>query len=548
MSEILKVKELSVKYSDFELHPLSFELQEGGILAIIGESGSGKTTLAKAISCLLSKEARSSGEVYIDDHELLSMDEKERKALRLTSFSIAFQNSAQWLNPTMTLKSHLQEVLDRSMKREEQEKRMKELMEEVGLSASDLTRFPKELSGGMAQKFLLANAIALNPKLVILDEPTSSTDSRSRNEFIKLIRRLNHEKGIAFLIITHDLGIAAELSTQTIVLYAGHIVEFGKTEELLNNPRHPYTRGLINASICLNLAKDIWGIRQERHTGKRTGCPFCGRCTQSLPSCSECAPQLETAVGGRKIACNRGGIITVLSCQGISKSYGKQRIFEELNLEIFSGEIVSLVGKSGIGKTTLARILSGFDDNYEGTPIKFLSEKADFKLLHRSKQGVQMVFQDSEASLNPHISVFDAVSEPLVLSRSGEVRESVDRALLDVGLSCNELFLQKKITELSGGMKQRVSIARALTMEPTILIADEPTSMLDPSSSANLIRMLKQLQNSHGFSMLVITHDIECALKISDRIYLLEKSGLKRLAPASFICTNIGEIFEEEFN
>lgn len=544
MEEILKVNNLSVRYPEFSLHPISFSMRKGEILSIIGESGSGKTTIAKAISCLMDKEIPVSGKVYIDDKELLSMKEVDRKRLRMTELSIVFQNSLEWLNPSMTLEGQLKEILSKVYDKKQMADKMVSLMEVVGLCKEDLKRYPRELSGGMSQKFMIASAIALNPKLVIMDEPTSALDVNSRDAFIELICKLNKELGIAFLIITHDLKLTSELSDNMIVLYGGHIMEKGITKEILDKPSHPYTRGLIHASVGFNLVKDIWGIRAGVTKSEHHGCPFYGRCTQSIEVCGDKAPSLESIGEDRWIACNRGGVVEVLEGKNISKIYGKQQVLLGVDLTVYSGEIVSIVGKSGVGKSTLARILGGYLTEYEDGNIIFEGEEADFKVHHRTVGGIQMVFQDSESCLNPHMTVKEAVSEPLKLAKiNNEVNDKVQKALSDTGLPTDDSFLNKKIKTLSGGQKQRVNLARALTMEPKIMIADEPTAMLDPSSKANVIRMLKGLQNKRGFSMLMISHDLESVLKISDRTYLLKQGKLKKLDPAEYMQINIDNIF-----
>lgn len=552
MEEILKVNKLSVEYPEFTLHPISFTMGKGEILSIIGESGSGKTTIAKAITCIMDKEIAVTGKVFIDGKELLSMKEVDRKSLRMTEFSIVFQNSLEWLNPSMTLEEQLREILIKETqhlygsmsKFKEMKNKMVELMEVVGLCKEDLKRYPRELSGGMSQKFMIASAIALTPKLVIMDEPTSSLDVASRDSFIELIRKLNRELGIAFLIITHDLKLSSELSNKMIVLYGGHIMEKGDTKEILEKPRHPYTRGLIHASVGFNLVKDIWGIRTGVSIREHHGCPFYGRCTQSISICDDKAPGLKEVGFNRWIACNRGGVVEVLEGKNISKLYGKQQVLSGVDLTVYSGEVVSIVGKSGVGKSTLARILGGFLNEFDDGYINFEGKSANFKVQHRTIGGIQMVFQDSESCLNPHMTVREVVGEPLKLAKANDdLEEKVKRSLLDTGLPIDNQFLNKKIKTLSGGQKQRVNLARALTMEPKIMIADEPTAMLDPSSKANLIRMLKGLQNKRGFSMLMISHDLESVLKISDRTYLLQQGKLKRLDPSEYMQINIDKIF-----
>ena len=545
MNKLLEVKNLSLSYPEFSLHPLSFSLDYGEILAVVGESGSGKTTLLKGLSCLWEEGVKVSGQVLLEGRELLGMKEEQRRQLRMRSFAVAFQNSTAWLNPSMTRREQLKEVLHRGYPARELPGRMRELMKTVGLSPEDLGRYPRELSGGMAQRFLLATAIALEPRLVLLDEPTSSLDVAARDSFAALVKRLNREKSIAFVIITHDMKLAAMLSSRMMVLYNGHVEEMGSTADILDYPRHPYTRGLINASTGLNIVRDVWGIRPEVKVDKpHHSCPFYGRCTQSLPLCGREAPELKDWGDGRLVACLRGGIITLLEGRGISKAYGRQQVLENVSIKVRSGEVVALVGRSGSGKTTLAGILGGYLRDFQKGSLLFQGEAADMEQLHRREGGVQMVFQDSETALNPHMTVLQAVSEPRLLAKLGREEETAVSALVDVGLPGEESFLNKRIKTLSGGQKQRVSIARALTMEPAVLLADEPTSMLDPSSKANLLRLLKSLQNSHGFSMLLVTHDLESALKVADRCFLLKDRRLEELRISDYVSSSIDSVFE----
>ena len=537
---LLEVKNLSVSFPEFTLHPVSFTLDRGEILALVGESGSGKTTL---VACLSDPMARVSGQVYLDGRELLGMGERERRPLRMKEFALSFQTSAEWLNPSLTLAQHLKEVLCREYRGEALARRARELMALVGLAEEDLGRYPRELSGGMVQKFLLASALALNPPLVLLDEPTGALDLASSRGITALLRELNQKLGTAFLIITHDLKLAADLAGRMVVLYDGHVEEAGETAAILDNPRHPYTRGLLQSAVGLNPVRDLWGIRPTTTAYTRQGCPFCGRCTQSLPECASRTPELRPQPDGRLLACNRGGVVPLLSCRNLGKSFGRRKVLEGIDLTLYSGEIVSLVGRSGAGKTTLARSLAGLLPLEGGGTVEFRGEAADLAALHRRPGGVQMVLQDSQAALNPRMTVRAAVEEPMRLA--GCLREgAAAKALEEVGLFACDSFFARPIHALSGGQKQRVAMARALTMEPALLIADEPTSMLDPSGKATLLRMLKGLQNSRGFSMLMITHDLDAALKISDRIFLLEGGGLRRLDPNDHIRLDFDGLFD----
>ncbi len=550
MHKLLQVNEVTVKYQTFSLHPLTFDMKDGEILSIIGESGSGKTTIAKAIACVLDEHAQVAGEVILDGHSLLEMREKDRKSLRMSLFSIVFQNSVAWLNPTMTMRGHLQEVLKRKYTGRELQNRMKELMNQVGLNVRDLERFPKELSGGMVQRFMIANALALSPKLVILDEPTSALDMEATEHFMDLIKKLNKEQGIALILITHDLYLANELSERTLVLYRGHLQEMGETKRIIRQPKHPYTRGLLRASTHMNLVRDLWGIRPTERGDdvwrrEQHGCPFYGRCTQSIAKCANHAPRLELHED-RMLACNRGGIVTLLEGKGISKSFGKQEVLKGINLKLYSGEIVSIIGCSGVGKSTLANILGGFIKPNEGC-IEFTGDIANYHQLYRQIDGLQTVKQDSQSALNPNMTVKQAIGEALLLATTltkEEIEQEVKTAMLDLELPVRECFMNQKIHTLSGGEKQRVLIARALTMKPAVLIADEPTALLDVSSKANLLRMLKGLQNKRGLSMLIITHDLECAFKISDHIMKISDFGLLEVEQKEYVSLNIEDIYK----
>lgn len=529
MDTVLSVRGLHIQYPDFQLHPTSVELKRGEIVGIVGESGSGKTSFAKGISALLDSDAQVGGNVIYEGVDILSLKEKQRKSMRMRVFSVAFQNAQECLNPSLTLGSQLAEILVKEYAPKEIPKQMTRLMHMVDLEEGDLDRYPRELSGGMVQRFLLASALALSPKVVILDEPTSALDVASRDAFMALIKEINKTYETAFILITHDFKLIEALTTRVYVLYKGHVVEKGLKETLLYQPKHPYTKGLMNASMTMNMVRDIWGIRPEQGGTEENSCAFYNRCTQALPSCKQSLPCLKAHSEAHEVACHRGGIVELMTCENISKGYGRQSVLKHVNFHIYSGEVVAIIGKSGVGKSTLSSILGGFLEADEGA-VYYEKALADFKTLHRQPHGIQMVFQDSESALNPFMTVLDAISEPMKLSHHFAFDKAVD-ALTSVGLRTDDGFLNKKVKKLSGGEKQRLALARALTMSPRLLIADEPTSMLDPSSKANILRLLKQIQYDKGFSMLIVTHDLEGAAKISDRICVLKH---EKLEPATY--------------
>jgi len=289
--------------------------------------------------------------------------------------------------------------------------------------------------------------------------------------------------------------------------------------------------------------RNIWGIRNITSEKSYNGCPFYLRCHQRISECSVTDPEMRAhnSLAERQVSCNRGGVVAVIEGKGVSKRYKKQTVLNDTGIEVLSAEIVGLVGKSGSGKTTMANILAGFAKADIGE-VFFECCSPDYTKLHRIKKGIQMIFQDPQTSINQNLTVYEAVVEPLKLNYpNDDLLTRVKECLHSVGLLENDLILEQKVGLLSGGQKQRVAVARALIMEPKLIIADEPTSMLDASSKANLIHTLKHIQNDKGMSMLFITHDLVCAMKISDKIYIINNNGkLERIKDNEKLKESIG--------
>ncbi len=534
---LLEVNNLSVKYHEHSaaaVQNVSFALDKGGSLGIIGESGSGKTSLALAIIGLLGNDVSVDGEICFAGTDLQKLTERERHKYRWRKAAIVFQNSLEVLNPVLTVHEQIYECIraHTSLSQREANQRVIEIMELVGLKSTWNTCYPHQLSGGMRQKVLIAMALAADPELLIVDEPTTALDAAAKNEIVELLAKLHSEKKFAMLVISHQLDVAAKLTSKVVVLYAGSIVEEGLTGDVLKNPLHPYTRGLINSSPVLNPYRDLWGIPgeiEDKSGGRAMGCAFYNRCHQRLDLCRQQRPRLQYAAIERKVACSRGGIVTLLQGRGIDKSFHCQNkvitACKQCNIQVRAGEAVALVGRSGSGKTTLARILSGMLQPSRGEVV-FEGEKVNGSSATARKNGIQTVFQDPFSATNGQFTVEQAVREPLDILKiqSKEQRKAkVIEALKNVQLPYDEEFLTRKCFALSGGQRQRVALARSLVTEPKLLIADEICSMLDSSTQANILRLLKGLQNKKGFAMLYITHDLSVARKIADMVYVMHQ-------------------------
>jgi peptide/nickel transport system ATP-binding protein len=327
------------------------------------------------------------------------------------------------------------------------------------------------------------------------------------------------------LVITHDLSLAASLAERMAVLYAGRIMEMGRTEEILKGPRHPYTRGLIRSYPAMNATKDLQGILGQMVHGL-PGCPFHQRCTQRIDICSlEVPKQMEKE--GRIIACHRGGIVPLLEIKGLSLTLDCYPVLCDLDISLCEGETLALVGESGSGKTSLSKAVMGLYEPDRGAVILEgrRVEKRDPAFFSR----VQMIFQNPRESVSHRMNVLDAVIEPLLVQKKGSGKERLERAkevLSMVELPVDDDFLKRYPHQLSGGEVQRVAIARALALGPKLLIADEPTSALDPSVQAKILKLLMNLQDRMGLAILFITHDIALARKISDRMSVMQSGSI----------------------
>lgn len=535
---MLELRDLEVFYGKRKvLHGINLNLKRGESLAIVGGSGGGKTTLGLSIMGLVEGTVKS--EILLDGKNLVAAPEKEQRTIRWNRIAMVFQNVENALNPLYTALDQVSEpiVAHNLRDRHDAKRRAEELMKMVNLPEGRFLAYPHQLSGGEKQRVLIAMALANDPDLIILDEPTTALDAITKVEIINLIRNVCNERELTILLLTHDLYAASLLSDRMAVLYAGRILESGFVHALLANPRHPYTRGLIRCYPNMTTTKDLQGIK-GRMDFLDAGCPFQPRCTQSIAICREKAPELEEN-DGRFIACHRGGIIPLLEVREVSKSFDSIKAIDSIDLTLYEGETLALVGESGSGKTTTAKTVIGLFEATEGQ--MYLEGK---RILDRDKnfyRCVQMVFQNPMEALSHRLSVQEAVREPLDIQKLGnrEQRESMVRHVLEeVELPATQSFMNKYPHQLSQGEAQRVGIARALILNPKLLIADEPTSALDATTQAKIVKLLLNLQEKRGIGMLFITHNLALARKISDRLAVMLKGNIVEEGPSNEIISS----------
>lgn len=516
---VLSVRGLSVGYrSSRELrevvHDISFDVAPGQVLALVGESGSGKTTTGHAILGLLPGNGElTAGSITFRGEELTTFTGKQWRDLRGRTVSLIPQDPTVSLDPVRRVGHQVEDVLrlhtdlDAAARRE----RVHELFELVGFTevARRYEQYPHELSGGMRQRVLIAAAVAGDPDLIIADEPTSGLDVTVQKQVLDLIDTLRERSSTSIVLITHDLGVAADRSDVIGVMQQGRLVEFGPTAEVIADPRHDYTRRLL-ASVPSRLS-----LRADR---------------RPVP------PDADTLIDVRDLR----------------KEFGDFPAVNGISFAVRAGETVSIVGESGSGKTTTARILTGLTAASAGSVSVLGTEitglrRSGFRPLRRD---IQIVYQNPYSSFDPRFDVFDVVAEPLLSfaddsvrwarhSRRGRRRVFGDRvaaALESAALPAD--FIDRHPRELSGGQRQRVAIARALVLEPKILVLDEPISALDVSVAAQILALLERLQRERGLTYVFISHDLAAVAALSDRVVVMRHGEIVEQGPVEQVFGN----------
>jgi peptide/nickel transport system ATP-binding protein len=550
MTPLLDVRDLQVCFGgEVEaVRGVSFSIEAGKSLALVGESGSGKSTIARSIVGLVqAPEAR--GSVRVAGLEVIGADNEALRDVRWSVAALALQGAP--FNPVATVGDQIIEPLvDRGVaRRRTARERALALAEEVALDPGLLDRYPHELSGGERRRATLAMTLVLDPALVILDEPTAGLDPATRQEVVGNIRRLAELRQFGLLVIAHDLPDAAALADRTIVLYAGEAMEDGDTPRVMGEPAHPYSSALVNAYPVMSTTKDLRPIRGRPPDARAVpgGCPYHPRCTQAEQQCRDVRPSLEDS-RGRLVACHFGGLKELLRADAVSKTFhtAGRTVCALTDVTLFAreGESVGVIGPSGSGKSTLARILTGHlapDAGrvvVGGTPMPSSWRGAAAKALRRK---VQLVMQDPSDALSPRLTVEELVREPLDLGDEPDRERRntmVAEALYQVGLPDSGAFLASRAHELSGGQLQRIALARALVLRPKILVADEPTAMLDASEQARLLVVLRERQIEMGLGLVFVSHDMAVIRKVVDRIVVLDAGRVVEQGPSQEVAVS----------
>ncbi|MFQ0812577.1 glutathione ABC transporter ATP-binding protein [Brucella anthropi] len=515
---------------------ISFDVGSGETVAIVGESGSGKSVTSLSIMRLLQKDtSRITGSIRLGGRELLTLPEEEMRRIRGNEIAMIFQEPMTSLNPLFTIGDQISEALlcHSQMSKADARAETIRLLEKVRIpsAGSRFDEYPHRFSGGMRQRVMIAMALASRPKLLIADEPTTALDVTIQGEILDLIKTLQEDEGTSVLFITHDMGVVAEISDRTVVMFHGKQVETGRTADIFRQSKHPYTRALLSAVPVL-------GSMQGYQRPLRF--PIVDTATGLSEKPVEAADTVDKAGG------------PVLEVKSLTKRFeiysgfmarlrGRVHAVENVSFDLQKGETLSLVGESGCGKSTTGRAIMRLTEPdsgevlVEGRNILALDKQA----MRGMRRSIQMIFQDPYASLNPRMTVGAAIAEPYIEHRLGSAREAKDVVadmLGKVGLTPD--MAKRYPHEFSGGQRQRICIARALALKPKVIIADESVSALDVSIKAQVINLMLDLQQSLDLAFLFISHDMAVVERVSHRVAVMYLGEIVEIGPRSAVFEN----------
>ncbi|WP_225026722.1 ABC transporter ATP-binding protein [Xinfangfangia pollutisoli] len=488
------------------LDDLTLTVNEGEIVCLVGESGSGKSMAAGAVMRLLPEPhvRVTQGAVRLDGQDITALGQREMRALRGDRLSMIFQEPMTALNPQKTVGWQIDEVLrlHTDLDRRARKARVLEILADVHIPdpASTYNAYPHQMSGGQRQRVMIAMALVLKPRLIIADEPTTALDVTTQKQILKLIKDLQHVHRTGILFITHDFGVVAEIADRIAVLRLGELVEQGPAAQILNAPQHPYTKALIAAVPALTPPPE-----------------------KPLVD----APVVLEAKSLRKTFAARGGLLSGKRAPVVA--------VKDLSFQLRRGETLGVVGESGSGKTTVSRIVTRLLESDSGEVLIDGRDliAASRRELRALRKDIQMVFQDPMASLNPRKRVIDLIAQgPIVHGTPKAEAHARARELLSL-VELSPAAADRFPHEFSGGQRQRIGIARAIAMEPRVIVADEPVSALDVSVQAQVLRLLADLRDRLSLSLLFVTHDLRVAAQLCDKVIVMQKGEIVEAGPTS---------------
>ncbi|MGR9353901.1 ABC transporter ATP-binding protein [Rhizobium leguminosarum] len=540
-SPVLSVRNLTTSFlvdGDWKpvVRDVSFDVMPGETVAIVGESGSGKSVTSLSIMRLLAKgSSRIDGAITLNGKDVLTLSEKEMRQVRGNDAAMIFQEPMTSLNPIFTIGRQISEALTchGDIGKAEARAETVRLLEKVRIpnAAARFDEYPHQFSGGMRQRVMIAMALASRPKLLIADEPTTALDVTIQGQILDLIKMLQEEEGMSVLFITHDMGVVAEIADRTIVMYRGEAMETGTTDDIFHRGRHPYTRALLSAVPRLgSMADRKWPLRFpviDTTTGERR----------------EPVEVADTVDRRRTPILEVKNLVTRFDIRGglLGRKTGAIHAVEDVSFDLFQGETLSLVGESGCGKSTTGRSITrlvqpnGGSVSLDGYDVLSL----DAVSLRRMRRSIQMIFQDPFASLNPRMTVGAAVAEPITehgLGTRAQARDKAADLLERVGLKPD--MMKRYPHEFSGGQRQRICIARALALDPKVIVADESVSALDVSIKAQVCNLLMDLQQSLNLAFLFISHDMAVVERVSHRVAVMYLGEIVEIGPRAELFSN----------